>query len=240
MVWIRKLFDVLFPRPCIGCDGDRNGGGEFLCELCRDHVPFILPPFCATCGCPGEMEYEYPTKDFECGLCRKNTYRFDRARSLGVYASVLKELVHFFKYQRHPGAIREIAPLLEQYLREHNETHAGLEVVWVPLHPDKLKERGFDQSYVLADRLARLCGLPLVEGALRRVRDTPPQARKTRAERMENVKGAFEVVRPEWVSGRRLLVVDDVLTTGATMNEVAKVLKRAGADRVEAFTLARA
>ncbi|MGP0629205.1 double zinc ribbon domain-containing protein [Nitrospina sp. 32_T5] len=240
MVWIRNLFDVLFPRPCIGCGGRRLDDGEFLCGLCRDHVPFILPPFCATCGQPGEMEYEYPTEDFECGLCRKNTYRFDRARSLGVYGSVLKELVHFIKYQSHPGAIGDIASLIEQNLKESGETYSGLEIIWVPLHRHKLKERGFDQSYVLADRLARLCNLPLVEGSLCRVRDTPPQARKTRAERMENVKGAFKVTCPERIAGRRLLVVDDVFTTGATVNEVAKVLKRAGADRVEVFTLARA
>lgn len=240
MAWVQSLLDVLFPRPCVGCGLDRKGQGEFLCELCRDHVPFILPPFCTTCGRPAEMEYAYPTEEFECGLCRKNTYRFDRARSLGVYTSVLKELVHFFKYRSHPGAIREITSLLEQHLDPLEEHYQDLQVVWVPLHRRKLKERGFDQSYVLARQMARLCRLPVVEGTLVRVRDTSPQARKNRTERMANVRGAFQVARPEAVAGRRLLVVDDVFTTGATVNEVTKVLKQAGAERVDVFTLARA
>lgn len=240
MLWVQNLLDVLFPRPCVACGLDRKGEGEYLCGLCRDHTPFILPPLCHTCGRPGEMEYEYPTEDFQCGLCRKQTYRFDRARSLGVYTSVLKELVHFFKYQRHPGAIRDITSLLEQHLGQNGETFSGLEVVWVPLHRSKLKARGFDQSYVLARQVARLAGCPLLEDTLVRLRDTLPQAKKTRTERMENVRGAFEVARPEAVAGRALLVVDDVFTTGATVNEVTKVLKKAGANRVEVFTLARA
>lgn len=240
MLWVQNLLDLLFPRPCVGCGLDRKGEGEYLCGLCRDHIPFILPPLCHTCGCPGEMEYEYPTADFQCGLCRKQAYRFDRARSLGVYTSVLKELIHFFKYQRHPGAIREILSLLEQYQDLHGERWAGLEVVWVPLHRNKLKARGFDQSYVLARQVARLAHRPLLEGALARVRETPPQTQKTRAERMENVRGAFEVVHGSAVAGRDLLVVDDVFTTGATVNEAARVLKKAGANRVEVFTLARA
>ncbi len=235
-----QVLDIVFPRPCIACGLGRNGVGPFLCDLCLAHLPVIAPPLCGTCGCPGEMDYDYPNPEFQCGLCRKQTYRFDRARSLGRYDTVLKALIHAFKYQGHPGALSEITPILERGLRGQEDFYAGFDVLPVPLHPSKLRQRGFDQSFLLGREVARILNLPLKESALSRVRDTESQARKNRKERMENVRDAFQVVRPEDVAGRKLLLVVDVFTTGATVDEVTRVLMKCKARLVYVYTLARA
>ena len=185
------------------------------------------------------MDYDYPDPEFKCGLYRKQTYRFDRARSLGRYDTVLKALIHAFKYQGKPGALSEIIPILERALGSQRDLYEGFHVVSVPLHRNKLKQRGYDQSFLLAREVARILKRPLVDHALCRVRDTESQARKNRKERMENVRGAFEVIRLEEVVGRRLLLVDDVFISGATVDEVSKVLKKNQAETVHVYTLAR-
>lgn len=233
------LLDGLFPRSCIFCETSRTGGGEFLCGLCENEIGFIDPPFCRGCGIPAEISYESPTANFECALCRKNSYSFDRARSLGPYDSALKQLIQHFKFNKQPGVMKDIVPLLTDYFDRREESWEGFYVSPVPLHFRRMKERTFDQSFLLAREVARTLGLPLANGLLLRVKDTESQAKKTRAERAKNIKGAFQVNRPERVAGLDILLVDDVLTTGATANEAAKMLKRAGAGRVEVFTLAR-
>ncbi len=237
--WDNAL-NVLVPRICINCDGGREGGGDFLCALCRKDIRFIEPPFCFRCGSPAEISYDYPVEDFECSLCRRTPFAFDRARSLGSYDAVLKKLIHYFKYRGHLGVLTETVPLLERYFGELGETVEGFYVIPIPLHFKKLKERGFDQSFLIGKQVAHVLGLPTAVGLLRRVRDTDPQAKKSRGERHKNIVGAFEVDRPDQVEGKDILLVDDVLTTGATVNEAAKKLKRAGAGRVHVFTLARA
>jgi ComF family protein len=116
----------------------------------------------------------------------------------------------------------------------------GYYVSPVPLHFNKMKERGFDQSFLIAQQVARELHLPMANGLLQRIRDTKPQAKKSQVERGKNIKGAFAVNHPDWVKGKDILIVDDVITTGATANEAAKMLKKSGARVVHVFTLARA
>jgi len=234
------MVEGLFPRPCVGCGLAREGGGEFLCPLCLEYIDSIAEPYCQTCGMPAEIDYEYPTGGFQCGLCEKETFRFDRARSLGTYDSVLKRLIHFFKYRKQPGAIQEIKPLLQNHFQKDSQTYEGFRVASVPLHFNKLRERGFDQSFILAQAVAEVLSLPILVQPIRRIRETPPQAKKSRTERAKNVRGAFQVEGPEQMAGQDILLVDDVMTTGSTVNEVARVLKQAGTHRVHVFTLARA
>ncbi len=234
------LRDLLFPRSCVFCGQSRKGAGPCLCVACRESLHFIEPPHCERCGYPAEIDYEVPAGNFICGRCRVEPPAFDRARSVAIYESAFKGLVRFYKYQGQTGALDEIRPLLEKYFAGELQNYTGFTVVPVPLHVDKLRERQFDQACLLAREVSNLLGVPIDPAVLKRVRPTPSQTRKTRNERMENVRGAFAVRNPEEIAGRSLLIVDDVMTTGATVNEVAKVLKRAGADRVEVFTLARA
>ena len=155
---------------------------------------FTTRPFCNRCGWPAETSYDYPGDEFECGLCRKRPPYFDQARSLGLYETVLKQLIHHFKYGKQPGVMEELVPLLQAYFSGWSET--GLLVVPVPLHIRKLKERGFDQSYLIARHIARLTGLPLRADALTRTRETEPQARKNKADRRKNAPAGAGQVPP--------------------------------------------
>ncbi len=235
-----SLLNAVFPRSCVGCGLSQKNGGDYLCGLCRDDIFVIGDPLCNTCGIPADIDYDYPAEGFECGWCRKGGYRFDRARSLGLYDSVLKELIHFYKYRNQPGAIDEIEPFLRDYFGTFREEYQGYSVASVPLHVKKLKERGFDQSFVLAHKISEILELHLLVRPLERIRETLPQARKNREERLKNVRGAFDVVNAEVVLDKNILLIDDVFTTGSTVNEVARVLKQAKAGSVQVFTLARA
>lgn len=241
-VW-RLTFDAfmdgLFPQNCVHCEGARQRGGDYLCGLCRKEIVFIGPPYCNCCGAPAELSYDYPTENFACGLCRSKPFAFDRARSLGLYDAGLKKLIHHFKYRPQAGVMREIAPLMRDYFAGLDASWNGFYVSPVPLHFRKMKERTFDQSFLIAREAARILNLPLANGLLRRIRDTDSQAKKTKQDRAKNIKGAFHVDRPDRVAGKNILLVDDVFTTGSTVNEAARVLKRAHADRVDVFTLAR-
>lgn len=238
--FLARLLEILFPQKCIYCDGERKAGGPFLCDLCREDLVWITRPFCDHCGRPAEVEYDYPHEKFKCALCRKNPPCFDQARSLGIYETVLKKLILHFKYGKQPGIVEEIEPLFNSYFVKGNERCPGFLVVPVPLHMAKVKERGFDQSYLIARGVAQAAGLSLNANHLARIRKTEIQAGLSRADRLQNVRGAFQVHRPEALKGKDILLVDDVFTTGATVNEVTRVLKKAGVGRVFVFTLARA
>ncbi len=235
-----SFLDLVFPRNCLYCSNSRKGGGDFLCALCQQEIAYIEPPYCHCCGVPADISYDFPTENFECAGCRKNPFFFDCARSLGHYDAALKKLIGHFKFCKQPGVMKDLAPFLADYFRSQEESWEGFYVVPVPLYFRRMKERTFDQSFLIAREVARTLGLPLANGLLRRVRDTDSQAKKTKAERAKNIKGAFEVDRPDRVAGKNILLVDDVMTTGATANEAAKMLKRSGAGQIHVFTLARA
>ncbi len=242
--WGRGAFslalDLIFPRDCLFCEGSRKEGGDFLCGLCQQEIVFVEPPYCQCCGLPADISYDFPTANFECALCRKNSFFFDQARSLGPYDTALKMLIHHFKFGKQPGVMKDIVPFMADYFGRQEESWDGFYVVPVPLFIRRLKERTFDQSFLIAREVARILHLPLANGLLRRVRDTESQAQKTKAERAKNIKGAFAVDRPDRVWEMNILLVDDVMTTGATVNEAAKILKRSGAGQIHVFTLARA
>ncbi len=173
--------------------------------------------------------------DGRCELCRRGLRAFDAAYSFGSYEGVLRELIHLFKYAR----IRPLAGPLGEFLAgaiPRDQTFDA--VVPVPLHWRRRWQRGFNQSALLARAIAKRYGIPL-RAALGRTRATPTQAGLTNARRRSNVSGAFRVVGKAQVANRRILLVDDVMTTGATANACAAALKRAGARYVALLTLAR-
>jgi ComF family protein len=233
-----KIIDAFYPRVCVYCESGGEGQGPFLCAPCRDSIVLIADPCCHRCGFPADISYDYPHKEFECGLCRKGSFAFDRARSLGIYDSALKQLIHHFKYRKQPGAMKEIEPLIKAHFPRPGESYEGFHVVPVPLHANKLLERGFDQSYLIAQSVAKQARLPFCDNLLTRIKPTESQTRKKKHERLENMRGAFRPAPA--VEGKDILLVDDVFTTGSTVNEAAKVFKKAGAGRVYVFTLARA
>jgi ComF family protein len=175
-----------------------------------------------------------------CGECRLSTGYYTVCRSAGIYEGALKTVIHLLKYERR----RELARPLGRFMAGYAGTELPLTqydcIVPVPLHPARLRERGFNQARALAEECAFGSGVPVLNGALLRRRDGVSQSLLKRKERTRNVKGSFVVRQPRCIEGRCVLVVDDVYTTGATAEECAKTLLAAGASRVDVLTAARA
>ncbi len=171
-----------------------------------------------------------------CRLCEAGLTAYDGAWCCGAYDGTLRDLIHLFKY----GRMLPLRRVFGQMMGRAYPRDQFFEVLApVPSHWRRRLWRGFDQATVLARELSRCTAIPVGE-ALRRKRHTPPQAGLTRRQRRDNIRGCFDVARPEAVRGRRVLLIDDVLTTGATVNAAAAALRRAGAAHVGVFTLARA
>jgi ComF family protein len=207
-----------------------------VCERCiRSVEPLEADCFCVSCRTP--FVNSFPL-DFEgrCALCRSGLRAFDAAYSFGAYGGVLRELIHLLKYER----VRPLSRPLSRYLlRALPREHAFDAIVPVPLHWRRRWDRGFNQAELLAAGLSASTGLPL-RNALRRLRPTAAQAGLSNAGRRRNVTQAFGCNRPQAVTGKRVLLVDDVMTTGATATACARALKNAGAVYVAVLTVARA
>jgi ComF family protein len=229
---LKALVDIVFPPMCLLC-GERSSKKGF-CDGCGGLVEKerISPPMCIVCGDP------FPSSkgvDHACGRCVEEPPCFTSARSAFVYEGKVLDAIHKLKYCGNTSLAGPLAALV-------NPAHLpqGLSmVVPVPLHPGRLRERGFNQSLLIARELSRIHALPLVYDRLKRARDTGQQVGLKAAERKKNVSGAFTLDDGGFCKGEKALLVDDVITTGATLNECAKVLKKAGAE-VTAVTLARA
>jgi ComF family protein len=236
----RRLVDpvlaVVFPSACPACGRAIAAPGRGpLCEPCWASLPRHERG--AACGCGRPL---LAGRAGPCGRCRRGRQPFAAGASLGPYEGPLRVLVQQLKYHgRRRAASRVAALLLEDEAVRRLVATSDL-VVPVPLHPRRLRERGYNQSALVAAELARLGGVAYGEGALVRRRDTPPQAGRSAAERRRNVEGAFAVRRHGAVAGRVLTVVDDVVTTGATARECARALVSAGAAEVRLLTVARA
>jgi len=194
-------------------------------------------PVCPDCGKPfGSAETLVQSPGHVCRSCRERPNHFDQALAAGLFEGPLREAIHVFKYR----PLRALAEPLGAWMVEQVRlVHPLDRVLPVPLHRTRLRKRGFNQALLLADVVSRRFSLGLDYDNLIRSRPTRPQVELTGPERSQNVYGAFELKRPGAVAGMRLLLVDDVFTNGATLNECSRVLKAAGAESVTAFTAAR-
>jgi ComF family protein len=184
----------------------------------------------------GSPEALTSSPEHACLSCRQRPPHFDQALAAGIFEGTLREAIHIFKYQAVWALGR---PLAEWMASQVNVTTLLDMVMPVPLHTRRLRERGFNQALLLAHGIAVRFAIPLVLDNLVRIRFTRPQVELSGRDRMENVSGAFALRSPEAMNGKRVLLIDDVFTTGATLNECSRVLKHAGAASVTAFTLAR-
>jgi len=231
------LFWLVFPEGCRICGRQLEQVSRVpVCEGCLSAPqPLTAEHFCTACRTPFQNRFPLDEQGL-CALCRLGLRGFDAAYSAGAYEGVLRELVHLFKY----GRVKSLARPLGERLALAIPREARFEVIVpVPLHWRRRLTRGFNQARLLARAVARRYAVP-VASVLRRRRRTDSQAGLTHAQRRANVSGAFAVRRPEQVRGRRVLLVDDVMTTGATAAACAVALKRAGASYVAVLTLARA
>lgn len=206
-----------------------------MCPAClSEPQPFAAEYFCVSCRTPFQNRFPLDA-DGRCALCRSGRRSFDAAYCFGAYEGALRELIHLFKYGRIKPLVKPLSDYLVAALPRDQRFDA---IVPLPLHWRRQLERGFNQSDLLARTLSRRSGIPLVH-AVRRRRATRVQAGLSNARRRENVAGAFVLRRRARVSGLRILLVDDVMTTGATASACAKALKQAGAQTVALLALAR-
>ncbi len=218
------LLDLAFPPRCAACDGVPGEGSPF-CPVCAAATEPV-PPGCPSCGSPGPA--------LRCPSCRAAPPAFHGVASGGLHGGPLADAVHALKYADRP----DLAGPLGRWLAGRVPAPPGAAVAWVPLATRRRVERGYDQSMLLAEAYARAARRPLLRGLLVRVRETPPQVGRDRAARSRNVAGAFAADRR--AAGREILLVDDVVTTGATADAAARALSAGGAARVVVVSVARA
>lgn len=229
--------DMLFSRSCEGCGVSMTGEGGSLCWDCQTSVSWVQMPFCERCGDPvaGLVSDAY-----ECAWCRKSNPAFDWARSAVRYDGLAKTCLRRFKYNVGFWLMNNLVDWLVALWKTcPPDVREADAMAPVPLYPRRRRERGYNQSAMLAEALAQRMGIPFRPGLLRRIRSTPSQTRLTAAQRVHNVRGVFSVPWPRRVRGARIVLVDDVMTTGATVNECARMLRAAGAASVMVVTVAR-
>lgn len=222
----RTALDFLFPCWCIGCGRE----GSLICASCRQKLPEIEPPLCPQCGTP-------QPGGILCSICLNHKYAVDGIRSPFRFEGVVRQAIHHLKYKNLRAAAEPAAELLWFYLADN--PISGEVLVPVPLHRKRLRQRGYNQSELLARELGKISRLPVVTDCLIRSRHASPQARAASAsQRQENVAGAFGC-RNGSLKDKKVILVDDVATSGATLDACAAVLKDGGAVSVWGLTLAR-
>lgn len=228
MTTLRKIanaaLDLLFPPKCAACGRE----GAYLCDTCQPTLKRLERPHCDLCAGPASERI--------CSWCQSTPPDFDGIRAPYRHTGTVRDMVHDLKYRN----LRSAAPVLGRLLHAYFERapRAADLIVPVPLHPSRERERGYNQSELLARELSHLTGIPSEPDLLRRTRDTAPQVSMEGYEqRRRNIEGAFECVGDP--SGLSVLLVDDVVTTGSTMSACAAPLKANGATKVWGFSLAR-
>jgi len=237
ITWLNATLSFFYPEWCQLCGNARAGPSQgFVCRTCRSTVHWIEPPFCGRCGLPFPGEI---TAAFECSNCRNEELAFSFARSAARAHDVVLEAIHRYKYRRALWLEPFLADLLIHKALPELSAEDWNVIVPVPLHPAKRRQREFNQAERLARRLGKATGIPVNTKLLHRIVDTKTQTHLTRDERKTNMRNAFAVRNRLGLDGKRIVLVDDVLTTGATTNACAKALLKAGANEVCVWTVAR-
>ncbi len=223
--WRGQLLDLLFPVRCVNC----RRVGESFCPSCRSQIQYVASPVCARCSHPLRFPGE------PCPQARMHSRYLDQMHAVGYHEGALREAIHALKYSRRTELAVPLGGLLQQHIPQ---TSWKIDVITaVPLHPDRRRQRGYNQAELLARELAGRVGLPYVEG-LRRLRATADQIGLDAAARRENVRDAFEADASAF-RDRHVLMIDDVCTTGATMDACAMALRAQGARSIYGLAIAR-
>lgn len=248
----RSFLEVIYPPKCLICSSYYAGQhsddqptphpifdliAPYFCESCREDLTPIASPYCSKCGI---LFVSREGIDHTCPECLQEIRYFRKARAFGVHDGSLMEAIHLFKYGKKIPLSRPLSVFARDTFFQYWDKDDIDLLVSVPLHVKRLRERGFNQAHLLIRKWAREEGIPFDGFTLFRSRWTEPQTALSRTERRENIKGAFSVRHSDIIKGRRVLLVDDVYTTGATVNECARVLIKAGAEFVDVLTVARA
>jgi ComF family protein len=225
------FIDLIFPPRCAIC---KNKSQKIICEDCLGKAVYLKPPMCGTCGKPRD-------KYFTGGLCEDcagGGVPFDMARSVALYDGMLKEAIHKFKFDGRKALSPYLGRFLVSYLQYGDIPVKEIElIIPIPLSGQREKQRGYNQSKLLAEEISGHYSIPLDSASLKKIKDVAPQFDLSRKERLRNVRGAFH---SSSLAGKSVLIIDDIYTTGATAREASSALKAAGAKSVYVLTLARA
>ncbi len=231
--FFQNILDIFYPRFCFSCqDRIKEIGSVYLCAKCISRIAFIGEKLCPLCGRPGFVEI--------CPLCWEEKPAYKMARSAGLYEGILKEGIHRLKYNGQTHLVPTLGRLLIRAFKKEEEWQGNIDlVIAIPMDKEKERERGFNQSYLLARFFSKNLSLPCDKRILIKIRKTLPQVNLTREKRLLNLAGAFYLDTRFSVSGKRILLIDDVYTTGATVTGCTNTLVRGGAKEVSVLTLAR-
>lgn len=235
--FLHAALNFIFPPLCHVCRSFIPDAGPLhICVACRERMSPVVSPLCVICGVP----FIGIGEDHTCGDCLTSRHHFDAARAALVYEGASRDLIHAFKYRNKTHLRRPLALLAIEYLSEFVQLRSADVIIPVPLHRKRLQSRGFNQAVLLGEIFSAHWKIPLDRHNLRRTRWTEPQVNLSADDRRVNVKDAFSLRNPDQIRGRRVLLVDDVLTTGSTVEECARMLKSVGAVEVAVVTVARA
>ena len=236
------FLSIFFPAPCRLCAGLLDTSARIpICQTCLASLTALSGPSCGRCGRPFASSTALEAEGVPlCHICRRSLYDFDFARSYGPYNAAMAGAIMLLKYQEVTPLARWFAGLVRQTFDRYSEVCQADIVVPVPAHAARLRERGYNHAELIAKPLAGSLGLPCRSYLLVRSRPRPNKLRLTLRERWRSVRGAYTIRQGLRVDNLRILLVDDVLTTGATLDACSRALRKAGAAKVVALTVARA
>ena len=230
MIAVFKFLNLLFPQVCLNCN-ERLQSAGIICSSCEQKFS-ELEHICEVCGSPNQ--------NYKCKVCGKIEFYFDKARSVFKLNNLLRNLIHNFKYEEFTKIGRYLGCKAVSYLQQEKPFAKIDYIIPVPLHKVKKRKRGFNQAKIISDVIAKNLKLQYKQDILQRQKFTKTQTKLSRQERKQNVRKAFSVKYPELIRNKNILVVDDVFTTGSTVNSIAETLKKCNVNRVFVLTIARA
>jgi competence protein ComFC len=231
------LLDFVYPQHCAICKKYLRREEKDICEVCWNSLVVLTDPFCPYCKSFVEEEKT------ECSFCKfagefSEDHKISLVRSLGRFDDYYRELVHRFKYGKKIPLGKRLGQRLGETINDDSIFSKSDFLIPVPLHKSRYRERGFNQSEIIAEEISKATGLPFLKDMLKRKKNTKDQTNLSPQQREENVRGAFVVTEPEMINGKKIILVDDVITTGATLSECARMLKQAGAEKILGMTIA--
>jgi len=236
--FFKGIKDLIYPNFCLACKNkiDPVKGQDLVCVQCWEKIEKNLPPFCASCG--RRLDKLSASKNI-CSSCLKFKFHFDRAFSPCLYTGTIKKLIHEFKYTGKDYLGEPLGGLMNKFIKDYRLPIEYLDfIIPVPLHKSRMREREFNQAQLLSEQVAKEFNKKILPDVLVRSRPTRTQTELSFEERCKNVERSFTVRDHGLIKNANLLLIDDVLTTGATSSEAAKVLKDSGARIIFVMTLA--
>ncbi len=233
---LRAMFETaivfLYPSSCRVCE-DFLGAAlmPYICADCWQDVQYLEPPWCDICGTPDVKGL--------CDACATSPPRYGQLRTVALYQTTLQQAIHLFKFEKKKVFARHLIQLINAHIPVDCDIATYDFILPIPIHKKRLRERGFNQAMLLADGIAKAAGVRVLTDALVRKRHTVAQSSLDREARQQNIVGAFEIRNPKVIRGKRLLVIDDVFTTGATIREAVNELWTVDPAEVDVLTLAR-